>query len=186
MSSYGQISAVIQTATEATYISSDAVFAPVSSGTTDIWEIYGSSSKTIKILSIGIYVGSAATGYFQGYLLRRSTANTGGTSTTTTATTLDTNNAAATAVIKTYTANPTTGTSAGQLAAWSQYPHIFNAVGSSEEAGGEPYWNIWDIRLSSQPIILRGTSQGVVINCNGTAPVLTTGRVSVRCLFTEV
>jgi hypothetical protein len=184
MSSYGRIS--LKNSSLATYISSDAPFAPASVAPTDIWSIYGADGYVIKILKLGIYVGSSATGYFVGYLLRRSTTNTGGTSTTTTATKADPDNASPQAIVRAYTANPSAlGTSAGQILHWSQYPALYNAVGSTEEAHGVPYWKLWDANLAGQPLILRDADHGIVINCNGVANALTSGRVSVHCIWTE-
>jgi hypothetical protein len=96
---------------------------------TDVMTITGAAGKTIEIVSITISgATSAAAGCFP-YLIKRSTLDTGGTSTTTTPVPYASTQAAASAVVAFYTANPASlGTSVGFVAVTQvQFP-AFNGV----------------------------------------------------------
>jgi len=95
---------------------SAAIGALVTAGAaTDIFTITGSATKTIRITRIRIG-GNSTTATWHIFLgIKRSTANTGGTSTVLTRVPHDSLNAAATATIRAYTANPTLGTTVGTL-----------------------------------------------------------------------
>lgn len=127
---------------------------------TDFFEIYGSGTKTIRILLIEIsgYATAAATNTVQ--LLKRTTANTSGTSSVPTTTLHDTSNTAATAALKAYTANPTLGTLGGLVRSAKLN---LGAVG----AAGKISWEFGT--RNDQAIVLRGTTQGLVLNWNGAA-----------------
>jgi hypothetical protein len=152
--------------TVATYSASATNFVPAASAT-DVFTITGSATKTIKIIDFGFSsTTTAGSGIALGIsFIKRSTANTGGTSVVATNVPYDSNNAAATAVVRHYTANPTLGTSVGTVrtrriivpAAGSNGSGT--AGGSEEEFGSRP----------GQPIILRGVTQQFCINLNGTS-----------------
>ncbi len=132
---------------------------------TDIFTITGSNTKTIRITKVRIS-GSQTTHSWRTFIgLRRSTANTGGTSTTRTATTHDSNNEAATAVVRAYTANPTLGTLAGELRAERISLPINTPTNAQGNGPGYPL--TWEFAQDGQPIILRGASQVFSINLNG-------------------
>ncbi len=178
-------STTISPATTVTYMSSDTFFTPAASAT-DIWTMTGSSTKTIKILQLAIsYTGSAAgAGTF--FLLRRSSANSGGTSSSTTPGKMDVNDGASTSTIKTYTANPSSlGTTASQLACFTMTPvaQVSTAIFAYTQASTDV--QIFNYSISGQPIILRGTSDILALNCNGTSPSGGTVKISVRVIFTE-
>jgi hypothetical protein len=104
-------------------------------------------------------------------MVRRSTANTGGTSATITAGSQDTTNAAATAVVRSYTANPSAlGTVNGVLRS-----HRFS-ISTAGGAGNIGPLNEWDFGARpAQAIVLRGTSDMLAINLGGvtiTSPIL--------------
>jgi len=129
---------------------------------TDFFTITGSATKTIRIIRIGISgtTNNAITTSIN--LIKRSTANTGGTSTTSTAVPNDSTNPAATAVVRAYTVNPTAlGTSVGLMAALkSEFSLSTVATGSSKgvfEFGTRP----------GQAIVLRGVNESLVMNLNG-------------------
>lgn len=86
------------------------------SAATDVFTIIGSGTKIVRIRALTVY-GSQTTGSVVPIsLVKRSTANTGGTSTTGTAVPFSSGDAAATAVVSAYTANPSSlGTSLGNL-----------------------------------------------------------------------
>lgn len=170
--------------TVATYMSSDAPFTPGSSAT-DIWTMYGSSSKTVKIYRITIHYLGTTIGQANFTLLRRSSTNSGGTSSATTAAKLDSTNSSATATVNAYTANPSSlGTGAGQLAAFFLVPiyQTNNVINSHDVCVETP---IFEYNLLGQPIVLRGTSEGIALNCGGTSPTGGTVKISIRVTFTE-
>lgn len=167
----------------ATYAASTAIFTPATSAT-DIWQIYGSGTKTIKILKIFLMAGKATSGasLTDFYLLKRSTANSSGTSVSATAIPLDSANAAATATVKHYTANPTTGSLVGQVFEATQ---LNAAAGSGNSGMIEGMSRIFfDADKFGQPIVLRGTAEGVVINLNGST-IGNSATVSVTVVWRE-
>jgi hypothetical protein len=84
-----------------------------------IFNIIGSATQTITIKKITVSgMTLTAVGYFTIAVQKLSTASTGGTSTTLAAVPLDSTFAAATAVVKAYTAAPTRGTLIGTIVSW--------------------------------------------------------------------
>jgi hypothetical protein len=126
---------------------------------TDIFNILGSASKTIRITKI-VISGTQTTGAVRDILLlRRSTANTGGTAVTMTAVKLDTNNVSATAVAKYYTANATLGTLVGQVEAVRAF------ISTTSVAVTPVVWEFgW--RPPAQALVLRGVTDSISINMN--------------------
>jgi hypothetical protein len=92
-------------------------------------------------------------------LLKRSTANSGGTSSAITAIPLDSNFSSATASGVYYTANPTTGTSLGTIS------HCALVSGGAVWPG--TIHILFDSTKGGSPIVLRGTSESVSVNFNG-------------------
>ncbi len=170
-------SSAIAPGTAATYVSSDVPFAPGTSAT-DVWTMFGSGSTTVKIYYIGLsYVGTSS-GQATYTLLRRSSVNSGGTSSTTTPAKMDSNNASATATVRTYTANPSSlGTSAGTINSFCMVPwwQTNNFTATHDETTDTP---LFDYKLLGQPMVLRGTGEGIALNCGGTTP--TGGLVAVE------
>jgi len=135
---------------------------------TDVVCISGSATRTVVLKKI-LLAGSttnATTVSTHVNIVKRSTANTGGTSTTPAIVPHDSQNAAATAVVRAYTANPTTGTLVGNIAGMQM---IF-AVTADWPA--TLYINFGENGM--QGIILRGTSESACVNLNG-ATVTTSG-----------
>lgn len=148
--------------TRATYSASSAAFASASSGT-DIFTIYGSASKTITVRRIVVTGTQTTAGTINVFLVKRSTANTGGTSASVTAVPQDSVNPAATATILSYTANPTgLGTAVGNVRASKMF------VPAPATATNQSPLISWDFGLEeSQGLILRGASQGLCVNLSG-------------------
>lgn len=151
------VSAAIQNATTETY-SASAVFT-LANTATDVFTISGSATKTVKIYRILFYLtattGSNAT--IKG--IRRSALNTGGTSTLLTNVKFDTTNAAATAVVRSYTANPSAlGATAGDALTFGVY------VSGGGTIGSIPFSLL--IENTTQPIVLRGLSELFAVNMN--------------------
>ena len=129
---------------------------------TDIFTITESATKTIRILRI-IFSISTTTGSglsFTAQLIKRSTANSGGTSTSPTVVAHDSNDAAGTAVVRAYTANPTLGTTVGSIRA------------ERTEAAPQGITRdrvVWDFGVrNGRAIVLRGTSEVLAVNFNST------------------
>jgi len=155
--------------TEAVYCASTPVFTTAASAT-DIFNFKGSSTKTIYIRKIAWKQASyvVATQHHV-YLIKRSTANSGGTSSAITAVPLDSNFSSATASGVYYTANPTTGTSVGTISNnW--------CVGSSSPMN-QVFTTLFDSTKGGSPIVLRGTSESVSVNYNGVTDGIGTGAV---------
>lgn len=144
---------------KATYSASIVGVAIASSNTTDVFAIAGSASKIIRITRIGFSGAQTGTGQRDVALIRRSTINTGGTSVAVANVSLDTTNAAATASVVYYTANPTLGTSAGMIRSARL---LFGASGINSDNYS------WDFGTRpAQAVVLRGANQQLVINLNG-------------------
>lgn len=148
---------------------------------TDIFTITGSATRTIQILKIGISASATTATIANLTLLKRSTADTAGTSTTLTNTSLDSTNAAATATVRSYTANPTLGTLIGNIknVKFIMPPTI---VGGQASAQQQLIMNFGDTD-GGQTITVRGTNEVVAINLNSTT--LTGNTFSVWIEWTE-
>lgn len=128
---------------------------------TDIFTITGSATATIKVWQIQIEATEtvAATGNI--LLIKRSTANQSGTSATATNVPYDSSNAAATATVRSYTANPgTLGTTVGNVYAYTYY---YQATGAKPDLLNIEFGK----SLLGQPVTLRGTSEVLAVNLAG-------------------
>ncbi len=135
-------------------------FTPVATPT-DFAGIIGSATKTVRVQRIVLTGLSTAVTSVATQLIKRSTADTGSTPVDLTQVPNDSNNAACTAVFRTYTTtNPTTGTPLANVRA--QYINL-NVTGSAGTI-------IWDFsRNNDQALVLRGVAQGLFLNWNGVA-----------------
>lgn len=165
----------ITNSTKAAYRTCSAFTAPAAS-TTDFAEIYGSSSKTVFVKRITVIMAANVNGSTINpvFVVRRSTANSGGTATTETAVKNDTNSGSATATVKTYTANPTTGTLVGRIASNALGLGISPTMNSNAQA-----IVLYEARPDTQAETLRGTGEGLCVNFNGTKPDVGTPTLSV-------
>ncbi len=142
-----------------TYSTSSGSFV-VAATPTDVFTLIGSASKTIRINKIKV-TGSTTSGSpvkITIQLIKRSTADTGGTSAILTSVPHDSTNAAATAVARSYTANPTLGTAVGTARAQAT---SFQAAGLTEVIE-------WNFEQGGQHLVLRGVTESIAINFNGT------------------
>lgn len=124
---------------------------------TDVARIVGSATKTVRIKKIRIS-GRTTSGSPVACIIRlikRSTANTGGTSVAATVVPFDSNSPAGTATVNHYTANPTLGTTVGDVACSSI---TFQASGLLQIIE----------HVFENPIILRGVVESLCINFNAT------------------
>lgn len=91
-------------------------YSTIAANPTDVFTINGSASKVIRIRQIQISGYATSASSTQLNIIRRSTANTGGTATNPTPGKRDTNDDTATATLSFYSVNPTgLGTSAGTI-----------------------------------------------------------------------
>ena len=148
------------------------------SGATDILTIIGSASKTVRVTRIIFTMSTTTAVDVPVQLIKRSSADTGGTSTAPAATPHDSNNAAATAVLAAYTANPSAlGTLVGTA--------IRSSIYSSQSTFTSPA-EVLDFPLgqnNDQPVVLRGVAQQLAINLGGTA--LAGAKVNASITWTE-
>lgn len=146
---------------------------------TDIATLTGSATKTIKVFNAG-FSGIQTTGDIENVtLIKRSTANTGGTSAAMSIIPFDSQDGAASATALIYTANPTLGTSLGALRA-SKVTVPSTTVGTTSSAQCEKIWNFeGPDGTFKKPLYLRGTSEVLCINLNGA----TFAGNSISCFF---
>lgn len=144
--------------------------------------IAGSATKTVRVQRIQISgLTLTAVAYLHVNLAKYSTNATGGTSTTLTAAPLDSNSAAATAVVKAYTAVPTAGNKVGDLAS-----KRFMGQATTAAAAGITDFVDFDFRGvggETSAIVLRGTTQELALYWQ-TAPATTVSMLA-EIEFTE-
>ena len=159
-----------------TYSATDTFTA--ASTATDIFTITGSATKTIRVLRLGISATQTTASPINLSLVKRSTGNSGGTSTTLTNVPLDSNDAAASAVVRSYTANPTLGTSVGNI-------KNLKFTVSASNANGSPQIQVILVfgERTGHTIVLRGTSEILAFNLNSTT--LTGNSFSIWAEWTE-
>lgn len=145
--------------TGATYSAGAASYTGYASPT-DFFSIKGSATKTISIINIRLSGYATANNNIPVALLKRSTADTGGTPTTLTNVPLDSIFPTATATIVTYAAAPTVGTLVGALCACQvELPSTSGVGGTIME------WNF--NRNGASPLVLRGANEMVALNAYG-------------------
>lgn len=164
-----------QDGSKATYSASIIGLAPATSPT-DLFTVTGSAIKTVRILQILATATRTAGGNADYVILKRSTANSGGTSSTLTAVPHDSSDSAATAVVRAYTANPTTGTLVGNI---STQKIFTNTAGSG---ASDKFEEIYGIR-PSKGIVLRGVNEVFAFNLNGVT--MTGGSFDIHVEWTE-
>lgn len=143
---------------------------------TDVFEIKGSSTKTVRVLGFLISGVQTTAGIINVDIVKRSTANSGGTSSAPTSVPNDSADAAATAALKAYTANPTTGTLVGKL---FSRKILAPAVTSVVAGITEPILFIPNGKLG----LLRGNAESLCVNLGGVT--VTGGTMNVTCIWTE-
>lgn len=153
-------SAVLAVGTESTKATYRlAGFVTPAATPTDVITITGSGTKTVRIVSITIAPVATAAGTVDVLLIRRSSANSGGTSSTPTIGKSDINDGNATAVGTVYTANAATlGTTVSNVGARKAN---FTTSGSLTPA----QWFFSD--KNDKAVVLRGTTDILAINGNG-------------------
>ena len=146
----------------ATYVYFVPSFVPGATPT-DILQIQGSASKVVKIRQILFSGIATAASNILPTLVRRSAANTGGTSAVQALAKRDPNDAAATAVLTTWSANPT---GLGAAVATLDGGRVNLAPAAN---GGIDRLLLQYAWLNEKAITLRGTSDFICINLGGAA-----------------
>ena len=138
---------------------------------TDIATITGSATKVVKVRKVHISGVATSGAQIDVFLIKRSTANTGGTAVTVTNVPYDSLNAAATATVRYYGAaaaptNPTVGTAVGTISQSMLFLSPLTSSNNNPVVGG----NSVDIEFKDgdkQPLTLRGVNEVLAINLNG-------------------
>jgi hypothetical protein len=145
----------------------------------DMVVLSGSATRTVKISKIRLYARQTTTAYDTFHLLKRSSANTGGSSVSVTIVPADSGNAAATASAVYYTSNPTVGTLLGDISTFvTVVPTTTAAVGNTN------VFELYNAKNEAQPLTLRGTAESIALNFGGVA--LPAGlKVQLEVTFTE-
>jgi hypothetical protein len=154
---------------------------------TDLVTIYGSATKTVRVVKFVITTTNTAAGSQTFFLIKRSAVNTTGTFVAATAVPSDSSDSAATATVGHYTANPGgLGTAVGttnikRVASPVLIPASF--AGIVDDAG----FDMLDSQINAdwdKSIVLRGVAQGLCLNFNGAA--LVSGQVhAFQVIWTE-
>jgi hypothetical protein len=150
-----------------TYIASTGLFTPANTTDSVFFEIFGSATKTVRIHRIVLVSGTSSGGGAASQAVlctagKRSSASSGGAPVTATMVPNDSLNPAATASVTYYTSPPSGGFLTGTIASF--YLPL-TAVGIASEAGLAATETAYSYggAAGTQPIVLRGTSQGVTI-----------------------
>lgn len=141
------------------YVATDVT--PVATAT-DVVVIAGSATKTVRISRVCFGGSATAASIYDVYMYKRTVANTGGTATNPVPTQHDSGDAAASATVSLYTANPTLGT--GSIVRASK---TF-LINGGTPVGGTPI-QCWDFGVGVERPTLRGVAQSFALNHGGAA-----------------
>lgn len=142
---------------------------------TDIFTITGSATKTVRVTEVNLQCTETTAGAVAVQLVKRSTADTGGTSSAPTRVPHDSTSPAATATVLAYTANPTTGTLVGPVRATREN---WLAPASVANAPRMPF-----TLYNGVPVVLRGVNEVLAVNLNGVT--VTGGNCALWTAWTE-
>ena len=159
----GNVVGISTNGTRATfrYVAQDIT--PVATAT-DVLVLTGSATKVIRVTKVEV-VGTATTAsIYDHYIVKRTTANTGGTSTNVTAAKSDSADDAQTAALALYTANPSAVGTGIAVEAHKTYL----SASATPGAAALPSSYEFGVR-NDKAIVLRGTSESLAINFNGQA-----------------
>lgn len=162
----GNLKVAIQGTSDKPSYSAAASAFTVGTGPTDIFTIYGSATKTIRITKITTSQTQTTAGPETFNLYKRTATPTGGTRTACVVVPYDSSNAAGTATVGFYTgATPPTVNGTATLLLFSYRGAVPSAAGTSTGSGTPVV--LYEATRPTQAIVLRGTAEGVAIN--GTA-----------------
>ena len=164
-----------------TYVAADS-FTPAATPN-DLVTIFGSATKTVRVISFKMGATNTAAGSQQYNVNKKSALPSGGVFVAATKIPLDSNSVAATATnVGHYTTDPTAGASLGNInvvrvASPAPVPASFASVVDNVSFEMLPY----DGSGLVQPVTLRGIAQGIGINFNDAA--LVAGQTHVYCII---
>ncbi len=158
-----------------TYAASGAAFTPATP-LTDVCNIAGSATRTVRVTRVELSSTQSTAGINNFHLVKRSTANVGGTPILLSKVPFDSGSQSASASTVRYATAPTIGTSTGNI----KTMHLLAPAPASVTS---PSYGIWDYVADGGgvPITLRGIAESIGVNFNGLA--LPTG-LSINCTFT--
>ena len=146
---------------KATYSATSAIAFGPPSLATDIFTITGSATKIVRVLRIGFSGTQTTSGNANVLLIKRSSANSGGTAVAATAVSHDSTDQPATATVLNYTANATSlGTAIGTVRAMRAF------IPAPATATNTSYYEFDFGNLPEKCVVLRGTSQVLALNLN--------------------
>jgi hypothetical protein len=143
------------------YVAADVT--PVATAT-DVVVLSGAANKVIRVTKVVIVGTATAASIYDHYVYKRTAANTGGTSTTPTAAQSDSTDAAQTATLRLYSANP----SALGTGALVEANKTYLSASATPGAAALPTIYTFGTR-GDKAIVLRGTSESLAINFGGQA-----------------
>lgn len=144
---------------------------------TDVLTIAGSATKLVKVMRVRLDGAQTGNGVTPIVLIKRSALDTGGTSTTLTNVPYDSSDPAATATVKSYTANPTAlGAAVGTTL---QGQVTFN---NGLASGIEDHIS-FEFGEFFKPVYLRNANENLAINFNATS--VTAGSINFTVEWTE-
>jgi len=156
-----------------TYSAQSPAIIPVTAAQ-DIFWITGSATKTIRVLRIGITATQTTAGTVSTFIIKRSTANSGGVPTTAINVPYDSNYPVPTATVISNTGSVTVGTPVGAI-------NSFKMFIPTTDKGVNPYQFILD--YVDAPVTLRGVAQCLSVNLN--AATVSGGSYSIFIEWTE-
>ena len=143
---------------KATYSYAAEGITPVATPT-DLLTLTGSATKTGRLTRLSVNGLATAAGSIPLILIKRSTADSGGTSTTPAGVPHDSNDAAASLTLNQYSANPAAlGTAVGNLRAKKLALPLAGTPGNEV---------VWEFNRQSRFPVLRGTAQQLALNLAG-------------------
>lgn len=129
---------------------------------TDIAILPGNATNTVYLQRVTVSGVQTTAGLVKINLVKRSTADTGGTSAAMTAVPHQTGDTAAVSLPLSFTANPDVlGTAVGSVES------IYLPIGPAATATANPTW-VFDFGARDKPITLSGVLQGIAVNLNAT------------------
>lgn len=143
------------------YVAQDIT--PVATAT-DVLVLSGSATKVIRVTKVSVVGTATAASIYDNYIIKRTAANTGGTSTSVTPAQSDSADAAATATLKLYTANPS-ALGAGIAVEGAK---TYLSAGATPGAAALPHVYTFGTR-NDKAIVLRGTGESLAFNFGGQA-----------------
>lgn len=152
----------------ATYQSSSGFITPASLPT-DVFSLFGVNGKTVQILEmwlIWLQNPAVTVPFVFTQLIKRSSANSGGTSSTPTPVSMDSNDPAAGAVFRAYSANPSLGTTVGAVnLIMPMCDFVVSGAGARVE---RPASLIYRAHPYGKPLIMNSAAEGWSLNFGGT------------------